>query len=305
VTRSAYRDQLHGVRTRVEERLREAAEREDRLTELLWESLPPELAARLRELRGTSEPSRDTLHELTRADGVLEAYLHALEETIELAPSLELERRSLPESAPDPKLLREPEPPLWRRLREVERMHTESEWLGERLRGILRRLDPRARFERLGLLAERVRFRARGAPMSLLCELRLRGDTADYDLALATSVSSGTPRLSLRSWTWTHALLKSLLMVLDVDVGDDEFDALFLVDAQKDVAVRLLSPDVRLALRALSYYDMPTLDVGCGVALLRWSYEPTAAAVDAGARALAGIRAATFDVPLLKPEPDE
>jgi hypothetical protein len=50
---------------------------------------------------------------------------------------------------------------------------------------------------------------------------------------------------------------------------------------------------------------MPTLDVGCGVALLRWSYEPTAAAVDAGARALAGIRAATFDVPLLKPEPDE
>jgi hypothetical protein len=304
--KGVYRDPVDAVRTRIAERRAEIAEREARLTDLLWELLPAEDAARLRELRGTSEPSRDTMHELARADGVLEAYRDALDQAIALAPTLEVERRVVPDAAPDPRPLRTPQPRALGGLTERTHLQSACHWLHERLRGVFAKLDPRAGVEMLGALAMRVRFRARGVPLSLLCEMRMRGDVpTECDMALATSVSSGTPALKLRPWTWTDALAKSMLLVRDVDVGDDEFDALFLVDAAREAARRLLSFDVRNGLRALSYYDMPTLEVGDGMALLRWSFEPNVTSIDAAARSLSGVRAATFDTPLLHPGADE
>ncbi|MEJ7727594.1 MAG: hypothetical protein WKG00_00085 [Polyangiaceae bacterium] len=232
--KGVYRDPVDAVRTRIDPPGAESAARAARLTELLWELLPAEDAARLRELRGTSEPSRDTMHELARADGVLEAYRDALDQAIALAPSLEVERRAVPEAAPDPRPLRAPEPSALAGFGEATRVQSACDWLHDRVRGIFTRLDPRAAVETLGRLAMRVRFRSRGAPLSLLCEMRLRGDVpTECDMALATSVSSGTPALRLRPWTWTDALAKSIFLVRDVDVGDDEFDALFLVDAAR------------------------------------------------------------------------
>lgn len=304
--KGVYRDPVDAVRTRIDQRRAEIAEREARLTELLWEVLPPEDAAHLRELRGTSEPTRDTMHELARADGVLEAYREALDQAIALAPSLEVERRVVPDAAPDPRLLRAPEPHALAGFGAAAHLHSAYTWMEERLHGIFARLDPRASVETLGRLAVRVRFRSRGVPLSLLCEMRMRGDVpSECDMALATSVSSGTPALRLRPWTWTDALGKSLFLVRDVDVGDDEFDALFLVDSAREAARRLLSFDVRSSLRALSYYDMPTLEVGDGMALLRWSFEPNISSIDAAARSLSGVRSATFDAPLLHPSTDD
>ena len=301
-----YRDPVDAVRTRIDQHRAEIAEREARLTELLWEALPPEHAAHLRELRGTCEPTRDTMHELARADGVLEAYRDALDQAIALAPSLEVERRAVPDAAPDPRLLRWPDPSVLSTLGDGGRLRSECDWMHDRLRGIFAKLDPRAAVKTLGRLAMRVRFRSRGVPLSLLCEMRVPGDApSECDMALATSVSAGTPALRLRPWTWTDALAKSLRLVRDVDVGDDEFDALFLVDAAREAARRLLSFDVRSALRALSYYDMPTLEVGAGMAVLRWSFEPNINSIDAAARSLGGVRSATFDTPLLLPVADE
>jgi hypothetical protein len=303
--KGVYRDPVDAVRTRIAQHRAEIAEREARLTELLWELLPADDAARLRELRGTSEPSRDTMHELARADGVLEAYRDALDQAIALAPSLEVERRVVPDAAPDPRPLRAPEPWVLPGF-ETTRVQSACDWLHDRVRGVFTRLDPRAAVETLGRLAMRVRFRSRGAPLSLLCEMRLRGDVpTECDMALATSVSSGTPALRLRPWTWTDALAKSMRLVRDMDVGDEEFDALFLVDAAREAARRLLSFDVRSGLRALSYYDMPTMEIGDGMALLRWSFEPNVTSIDAAARSLSGVRGATFDTPLLHPGVDE
>lgn len=304
--KGVYRDPVDAVRTRIDQRRAEIAERESRLTELLWEVLPPEDAARLRELRGTCEPTRDTMHELARADGVLEAYQEALDQAIALAPSLEVERRALPDAAPDPRPLRAPEPHVLPSFGDANGVQAACDWLQDRVRSIFTKLDPRAAVEAFGRLAVRVRFRSRGVPLSLLCEMRMRGDVpSECDMALATSVSAGTPALRLRPWTWTDALGKGLRLVRDVDIGDEEFDALFLIDSAREAARRLLSFDVRSGLRALSYYDMPTLEVGEGMALLRWSFEPNMTSIDAAARSLSGVRAATFDTPLLLPGPDE
>jgi hypothetical protein len=47
------------------------------------------------------------------------------------------------------------------------------------------------------------------------------------------------------------------------------------------------------------------MEVGDGMALLRWSFEPNVTSIDAAARSLSGVRAATFDTPLLHPGVEE
>jgi hypothetical protein len=81
---------------------------------------------------------------------------------------------------------------------------------------------------------------------------------------------------------WTHEVL----------VGDASFDGLFLVQASKKDAVRILVPSVRVFLMALARFDVPTLEIDPPrrTASLTWCFEPNASAIGAAVRTLTLIR---------------
>jgi hypothetical protein len=92
-----------------------------------------------------------------------------------------------------------------------------------------------------------------------------------------TLQAAGTPvELSLRPELPGERLDKALGMTVDVEVGDRDFDARFVVEAAPvEAARKVLPPSVRGALLAFPHDDdSPRLRLGDGRASLSWSREP-------------------------------
>ena len=123
---------------------------------------------------------------------------------------------------------------------------------------------------------------------------------ADVHVFVTTSVAAGTPPLRIRPQTFLHGIGKAIGLVRDVEVGDERFDDFFLIDAEPDVAKRLLVPSVRKALLAVATFDIPDVVVRDGRADLHFRFEPSERAIRNATLALAAIRSSPVRVALLR-----
>jgi hypothetical protein len=163
------------------------------------------------------------------------------------------------------------------------------EALSQALSTLLPAHDPRARLWREGSSVLRGEFHTRGAPLGLLAGVTDKGEVR---LALATGVSAALGTLRLDPEGMGDAILKTVGLRREVALGDPAFDHCFLVRSSDEVARALLPPPVRAALLVMAREDVPRLEVGHGMAVLRWCYEPTATALEAAVQVLAFLRAA-------------
>ena len=134
--------------------------------------------------------------------------------------------------------------------------------------------------------------------------IEITGVSAQYSnqpmpaIHAVTSVSRGTAKLRLRPEGWSDALFVFAHLKRESTVGDPTFDGYFFVEADPAVVRVLLHPEVRAALLTIAREDIPVLEVGGGVATLRWRFEPTDASVEAAVTILRALRAAPPTVPL-------
>lgn len=287
--KGVYRDPLQAMRDQVSRR-REACEGLERqITDALRARLPAELTRRLQQLRGAATTGARTAGELTAGLEALESYESALREAHGRVPGLLAAAARIPDELYDPvpaEVRRSPRG--W-----AERRRTRLQPLVTVLDGVAQvvELDPD---EGVGL---RCRFRSAGVPVSLLVQPARGGEL----LQLATNVPAGLPALRAGPRSFAHSwFLSPLGLVRDDELGHSQFDEAFVVDVRARQAAQVLTPEVRRALLAVAACDVPVLQVGEGLALLRWRYEPTAAALEAAVCALAGIRAATPRLRLLR-----
>ncbi|MDI1483957.1 hypothetical protein [Polyangium sp. y55x31] len=297
----AYRDPLQGLRARVHDLAREVEEREAMLTDALVEHLPRTLAEALLDGRARARLPANTEAELLAAEATLLAYRDALDRAIELAPDLEDEQRALPADAPDPQLSGSLRPLL--DLFMMTDNAVETCQAAERgLRQAALALDKRAALSEDATFAFRARFHAHDAPFSILAQIAYSPNEspAEVHVFVATSVAAGTPPLRIRPQTLLHGLGKAIGLVRDAEVGDERFDDLFLIEAEPDVAKRLLGPAVRKALLGVASFDIPDLDVRGGRAILHFRFEPNERLIRSATLALAGIRKSPVSVSLLR-----
>ncbi|MDI1443807.1 hypothetical protein [Polyangium sp. 6x1] len=296
----AYRDPLQGLRARVQDLAREVEEREATLTDALVDHLPRPLAEALLEGRAHARLPASTEAELLAAEARLLAYRDALDRAIELAPDLEDEQRALPDDAPDPQLSGRLRPLIDLFIGDIVIETFDAAERG--LHQAALALDKHAEVEKQAAYAFRARFRAHDAPFSVLTQIAFAPNEqpAEVHVFVATSVAAGTPPLRIRPQTLLHGLGKAIGLVRDVELGDERFDDSFLIEAEPDVAKRLLGPSVRKALLGVAAYDIPDLDVRGGSAVLHFRFEPNERLLRNATLALAGIRKSPVTVSLLR-----
>jgi hypothetical protein len=283
----AYRDPLFGARARLEQRRREAASGEARLTPSFLARLPGELLTELAELRVACEAKvAEELADLARAEGLFAAYCAALEETIAREPDVDAAYRAMPDTVADPAPRGRTRVGLWWSSQHADELEEVTRALAAHLAG----LDPGVRVVKTGpdRLSRVARFRFKEAPFSLRVELMGTDRPFCFALTLATSVPRAMPRLVLRPEGFLEAFFRSF-GVRQIEVGDLAFDGLFVIDGP--AGARLLTPAVRATLLELAYFDIPRLVVADGVATLSFSFDPTPACIGAAVRALLRMRA--------------
>ncbi len=296
----AYRDPLQALRARVQELAAQASEREARVTEELREHLPAELTAKLAQTRAAATEPTHTADELRAAEAALGEYRDALDEAIDLVPSIEEAQRALPDQAP----LLVPRTDLrpWLPFYPTDVLQEELTSLERAFASSVRAVGEAPSIQQLNEFDWSARFHAFGAPFSVLAQFGLEDSRGkpEIRMTVATTVAPGTPRLKLRPETLVHAVAKPLGIVREVEVGDEHFDGMFLIETDPDAARRMLTPLVRRALLDVAHYDVPTVLVSEGIAELHFRFEPSARSLKGACLALAEIRAAEIRLALLR-----
>jgi hypothetical protein len=283
-----YRDAHVGIRARLAELEARIREREAELTEEFWASLEPYVRERLASLRAGLELAcgeMDSLDALARAEVLLSAYAEELDVWIARAPALEEAWLEVPTEVPDPP----PAPESGPRLSTSEG-RTFIRSFHATLREV--KVDPEVVEE--GWWSCLARFRHRGAPFALRASALANnsGSRREVAMQLVTSVARAAPPLVVRHESLFAAVGKAMGWKHEVLLGDASFDGLFLIQASKKDAERLLGPKVRAYLMTLARYDVPTLEIDPPrrTASLSWLFEPAVKAIEAAVRTLTVIR---------------
>jgi len=282
-----YREAQLGIRVRLEELSIRVRELESQLTDAFWSSLELYVRERLAELReGLAMVAADTLAEQTKAEGLLAAYVDELTRWVATAPALEESWRELPSIVDDPP---PPRHPFGNWLSPPEResfVHSFATTMYDVCHETEIVEDGRSSFF--------ARFRRRDAPFSLRATpiADARGNLREVEMQLVTSVPRGAPRLLVKHESLFAAVSKAMGFKHEVEVGDESFDGLFLIQANRLDARRVLVPIVRAHLMALARFDVPTLEIDPKrrEASLSWFFEPAAGAIEAAVRTLLFIR---------------
>lgn len=280
-----YRQAFPAVRVRYEDALARVAERERRVRGELAAHLPDELRTRLERLAAAARPEGRGAEAVARAEHAANAYAAALDEAIALAPEIERRLAAMPTEPPvlEPSGVLAPSL-LGGRTRAHELARYESV-----VAATVRRHDERASVERVAGAAVRATFCAAGCPFACLVELvSLRRSTPVTAITVATGVPLAAPRVHVRSGS------------CDLGLDEPAFEGLFQVMVGSFSAQRVLGRDVRAALLEIARDDVPMLIVDRGVARLRWTFEPTRAALDAAVRVLAPMRDLEVAVSLVR-----
>ncbi len=295
-----YRDPLEGVRSRVRDLDASILTLEARFTPAYHQHLPADRAARLSSFRDAAQAVRGSdLAALRATEQVLTDYRDALEEAIAFAPELFAWLDAFPDAPAELEPLGNPNLGAMDRVVAgafVEEKMTEME---RQLQGALKALGVSAPLTRLGQLASRARLQIKGVPFALAADLNFRGNyNIDPVLRLSTTVRRGLPRTDLSPEMWRHAFCKALGLRRDRATGDFSFDSRFLVDVAEEAELDFLDGDVRAALLRLAYYDVPSLRIDAGQALLQWSFDPEEGPVRAAVDVLTALRRAQVSLTL-------
>jgi hypothetical protein len=286
-----YRDAHLGIRARVGELAARIREREAEVTEEFWASLDHHVREHLSALRRSVDARCETLDELAHAESHLSAYVEELDRLIACLPSMEEEWLALPEHVSDP-------PPAHSAL-DTALLPGADDELVRSFRAIVRERsrDAEVVVDGVELVA---RFRHREAPFSLRATALRRGlgQVGDVLMQLVTSVARASPKLLVQQEPLFASVGKSLGFWRDIEVGDTNFDGLFLIQGTRETVQRLLVPSIRGLLLALARFDVPTLEIDPPnrTASLTWCFEPKAPALDAAVRVLSFIRDAEAEV---------
>jgi hypothetical protein len=281
-----YRDAHFGIRARLEELAAPVLAREAELTEAFWASLEPYVRERLAELRsGLDLACTESLDDLTRAEGLLSAYVDELEHWIARAPQLEQAWLELPDEVADPPPLLESGPHL---------SAPDGEAFTQAFATAVRDAAPGATIVEDGWWSCLARFRFRNAPFALRASALPsgNGNLGEVAMRLVTSVARAAPKMFVRHESLVAAVSKAMGFKHEVEVGDASFDGLFFIQASKRDAARLLVPNVRTHLMTLARFDVPTFEIDPErrLASLTWFFEPAKEAIDSAMRALALVR---------------
>lgn len=283
----SYRDAFVGIRARLEDLDARILEREAEVTQTFWDSLPTELRERLADLRAARElVTAETFDELTRAEGMLAAYLDELAARIEALPSVEAEWSEVPDEVGDPPHLDLP-------LGYGGPTPEEANAVRRELTAVVREhaRDAEVTGNNPVYLA---RFRERDCPFALSATLYTQGNgvVSEVHMHLVTSIPRALPPLVVRHESLFSSLGAVLGLKHGVEVGDPSFDGLFVIEGTRAAAELYLVPAVCAQLLALSRFDVPTLHVDprARVASLRWRFAPAPKALDAAVRVLRAIR---------------
>lgn len=283
---TAYRDAHLGKRARLAELRRRAQNRESQLTEAFWASLEPYVRERLSQLReGLELESSSSLEELTRAEGLLAAYVDELDVLVAGAPELERAWLEVPDRVADPPPALESGPSL---------SAAEGREFMRTFRDSVREVREDAEIVEDGWWSSLARFRHRDAPFALRASAipNGKGGLGHVAMRLVTSVVRAAPRILVRHESLFAAVQKAMGFKHEVEVGDASFDGLFLIQGSRRDAARVLQPSVRSFLLQLARFDVPTLEIvpERRLASITWFFEPAAKAIDAAMRTLVVIR---------------
>ncbi len=243
--------------------------------------------------------SRSRVDALAREDAeplaqieALERYLALLDEVVARLPAL---GRAL--TAPRPGF---PELKMFIGYKQVDQFSHMPMWVGASFRNVERfiihfDLDFRAWSmntpHRRGF---KVEFHHHGVPILLGCEKELSWDSTmvtDEHSVMATRVARGTLDVAVVPERLHHTLLyKPLGLVHDMRVGDDRFDHEFLVQAEDDEALAVVSQRVQRGLLKLKETESPQLLVERGDASLHWFSEPSHDLIRAAIPVLQALR---------------
>lgn len=286
---SVYRDAAPRIDARIGEVRIDIAEREARLDSTFWAAIAPEAARRLADLAFAASRAPRSPEDFARVEEATLAYRDALDDAIARIPRFVADALVVPDHVPD--LDEQALGP--RRAIAHGRSRDAYAALATSITRLVKRQDPAAAVVPLPSHGLRVRFRARGAPLSLLAGLQTTrtGFGPEFLLLLATSVARMAPRLRLQPETWGDSMLNALHLHRAREVERDGFDGMFTMQGDADARALLLTAPARAALLEVARCDIPTLVVEDGVATLRWSFDP-APAFDAAVRALTAIRGA-------------
>jgi hypothetical protein len=266
---------LAAVRARI-------AEREAEVTEHFWRALPEGDRQDIDELRkGATDRNEDIAAESCFR------LLAAIEAAIERLASIEEAWRTAP-----------PDPPSGA----VELRLVAPADLRRGL-ALVRKLDPKARATKgqgdeddVRRVRAIVRFTHAEAP---LCFQLWAPDQATDVVEMATSVAPGLPPVRVELAGAFDDLLASLGLGRDVEIGDDEMDALFEIRGDSESARALIGPPVRSALRMLAGIGAPWLETGKGHAIIGCKGTcPTAKQLERVANALVWLRTCHASLPL-------
>jgi hypothetical protein len=297
---TAYRDERAALNERLDGLRRAIEQRESEFAEAFWEAMPSALRGEYNMLRPQCAPVDDSLDALAHSVEAAGRCSEVLDRALAALPGVESDWNAHPSATPSIPWLSSKF--LARGGRLLDR-GDEVRALAEQLHRFARRHDPRAT---LSAGSEHHTFEvslaASGVPLKLGIEIT--GVSAQYSnqpmpaIHAVTSVSRGTAKLRLRPEGWSDALFVFAHLKRESTVGDPTFDGYFFVEADPAVVRVLLNPEVRAALLTIAREDIPVLEVGGGVATLRWRFEPTDASVEAAVTILRALRAAPPTVPL-------
>ncbi|HSO32920.1 MAG TPA: hypothetical protein VLT33_10390 [Labilithrix sp.] len=283
-----YRDAHVGLRARLGELAAHILDREAEVTDAFWETVPVEERERLDALRaGLGLVQSDVFEDLTRAEGMLAAYLTDLERLLAGLPSLEADWSELPEDVPPP--------PVTDRSWQTGFLRADAaSVIARTFQWTVREYDRDAAFEAEGGLAWLARFRHNGCPFALRATILTSAneEVGEVGMSLVTSIPRALPPLVVQHETLVLTVGKALGLKHEVHVGEPSFDGLFLIQGTQEAANLFLPPNVRNHLLTLARFDVPTLTIHppARLAMLRWRFEPVAKALDAAIRVLAVIR---------------
>jgi hypothetical protein len=285
----AYRDaggKLEAELARLAEEVRALALQ---ITPAYWRRLDPGLGAWRERLEASGDEPRERLDSLSTLRDELRL-------AIDQAPGLEAALRALPRRVPA--AARGPRPPPsavdLRAAEWVEVPYARAQRLEAKVARVVGRHDPRALVSAWRSHVAVGGFEAHGAPMALHVETFF-GASA---VSVATAVARGAPSLEVRRLVWHHQLTTALRWHVDTPLGDRAFDDHFLVEGAE--SARLLTPEIRAQLLALSRWTPPSLRIGEGAAVLSFRYLFSEELLERGLRVMAAVRHAPLSLSLLR-----
>ena len=289
-----YRDALAAGRQRVRQRRQDLQRRQAAFDKSLLARLPRPLRQRLEAL---GDCLNDVSVDKTTLDATLanlDSLTAVLDEVALQIPEIERRLHQLPQQFLRPiRQERLPEPRgaetrcgvrPWtvEEHRTDERWRTPFAWL----RHYIAELDPNAgaqveehRYQTERSAARVLRYVAAFRHLSM--PVLFIGTDWEDGVCLTVPVREATPHLLVRPERWGDALAKRFSRRRDAQLGDDDFDGMFLIDGDDAVAARVLTQEVRRHMRTVAKFDEPTLNIEHGSARVRFKSDGTKAPFDA------------------------